>query len=231
MEKINITAETEVSSDKLSCNEPANPKCNECGKMLNREREMDSILQSKNDEITNLLSLDEAQQELKVKLEKKDLMLELKEEEISYFSFLLDEMEKELDMKNSQWEDSLELKLEELREKVQAQKKQLDEEKAALLDITNELQNKEQMFLKQKDEQQIIISHLEATLKMKEDDLKSRTDQWNHSWSVHQDTGTRSRVRVVVKCELCTHWPCGLRGRPYDWMLSWESRAACNPPR
>ncbi|XP_028291895.1 DNA ligase 1-like [Gouania willdenowi] len=168
MEKINITAETEVSSDKLSSNEPANPKCNECGKMLNQEREMDSIL-----------SLDEAHQELKVKLEKKDQMLELKEEEITYLTFLLDEMEKELDMKNIQWEQSLELKLEELREKVQAQKKQLDEVKAALLDMTNKLQNNEQMFLKQTDEQQKTISDLEATLKMKEEDLKSRTDQWN----------------------------------------------------
>ncbi|XP_028297927.1 uncharacterized protein PFB0765w-like [Gouania willdenowi] len=169
--------------------------------MLNREKEMDFILQKKNDEIANLrLSLDQAQQEQKMKLEKKDLMLEIKEEEISYLSLLLDEFETELDLKSSEWEDSLELNMCEVREKVQAQKKQLDEEKAALLDVTNELQNKEQMFLKQKteyennisnmnsvlkqnnntiDEQQKTISHLETTLIMKEDDLKTRTDQWN----------------------------------------------------
>ncbi|XP_028322425.1 uncharacterized protein PFB0765w-like [Gouania willdenowi] len=170
-------------------------------KMLNREKEMDSILQKKNDEIANVrLSLDQAQQEQKMKLEKKDLMLELKEEDISYLSSLLDEFETELDLKSSQWEDSLELNMCEVREKVQAQKKQLDEEKAALLDITNELQNKEQMFLKQKtesenniykmnsvlkqnkntiDEQQKMTSYLEATLIMKEEDLKILTEQWN----------------------------------------------------
>ncbi|XP_028316690.1 GRIP and coiled-coil domain-containing protein 2-like [Gouania willdenowi] len=58
--------------------EPAKPKCSECGRwrknlskkdqeqMLNWEKEMDSILQIKNNEITNLLFLlDQAQQELK----------------------------------------------------------------------------------------------------------------------------------------------------------------------